>query len=134
MLNTLMHELYENKEKIKMMEIRNREISSALADLAEFKDGCLTGHVKTNDYHATVTKTMRTTWIQEKLDYLRQLVGDKEFSVAFTCEYKPRSSKDVEVYQKLASDEIRHAIEAAKIVKESSVSIKIEPAERKEAV
>lgn len=118
-------EFIANKTEIDRLTKRNKEITEQLDQIAMFKEGSQTGHVMAEGYKVTLTHRVNTTWDQQGLDFVRQLAGDKEFGVAFTYEFKPRSKADLDAYLRMASPQIAQAIIAAKTDKPGATSCEI---------
>ena len=125
MSKELCNEYLANKAEIDRLTKRNKEISEQLDQVACFNEGSMTGHVAIDGYKVTLTHRINTTWDQKGLDAVRQLAGDKEFAVAFTYEFKPRSKADLDAYLRMASPQIAQAIAAAKTDKPGSIGCEI---------
>ena len=125
MSKELCNEYLANKADIDRLTKRNKEIAEALDAAATYKEGSATGHADVDGYKVTLTRRINTTWNQQGLDFVRQLAGDKEFGVAFTYEFKPRSKADLDAYLRMASPQIAQAIAAAKTDKPGSIGCEI---------
>lgn len=124
-MKELCTEYLANKTEIVRLTERNKKIAETLDSTAIFKDGSMTGHVPVDGYKVTLTRRINTAWDQKGLDTVRQLAGDKEFSIAFTYKFEPRSKADLDAYLRMASPQVAQAIAVAKTDKPGSISCEI---------
>ena len=128
-MRNLCIEFLTNKAEIERITARNKEITAELEKAATFKDGSSTGHIPIDGFKVTLTRRINTSWDQKGLETVRQLAGDKEFSLAFTYEFKPRSKADLDVYLRMAPKEVQEAIAKAKTDKPGAMGIEIKAVE-----
>jgi hypothetical protein len=98
-----------------------RALKDRLAQLADYKEGSMTGRVFGGHYTATVTRKETMTWDQGKLDALRKTIGNREFLRVFKYEFKPIAKKEADAAIKHAS--YGHILAEALTVKEGSPQV-----------
>lgn len=84
------------KARIDADKWRLQSINKTLADIAEYKEGCATGHIYDAEYHVKVTRKTNVKWDQVELNRVRDAMGDHLFCEIFTWEFKPKSKKTLD--------------------------------------
>ncbi len=128
-MKNLCIEYLANKAEMDRLSARNKDITAELEKVATFKEGSSTGHAPIDGFKVTLTRRINTSWDQKGLEAVRQLAGDKDFSIAFTYEFKPKSKADLDVYLRMAPKEVQEAIAKAKTDKPGSMGVEIKVVE-----
>ena len=124
----LVQEWTKNKAEADALTARNREISSILAGLAEYKPGSSTGRVPLEGMKVTVTLKQNVTWDQAALQAARIRMGDEAFAKVFTYKFEPRG-KVLPVFLETGDQEIVRIVRDAMTVKPGQPSLKVEEVE-----
>lgn len=94
-LDELMSRAVVLKQEIDLRKTELEIINDELARRAKFEDGKATAYITGQAYKAKIVKRTNDRWDQEKLNYLRQVVGDPIFMKGFKFSWDARGKKAV---------------------------------------
>ncbi|MBR4747760.1 MAG: hypothetical protein IK061_10275 [Desulfovibrio sp.] len=94
-VSALLREGYQLKQKIDADTARLRQVNAALAELCEYPDGKMTGHLSAGTIRAKVTKKVNLKWDQARLLKAYDAMGAEEFRKVFKYEFKPKGAKEL---------------------------------------
>ena len=117
------------KAKTKMAELSDRlqQISAALDQAAEFKDGSKTGYLVGGGFKVKVVRRDNTRWDQKNLRVLRGYFKQTFFE-AFKIEFKPKSAKELEKAM-LLNPQLAKAVNWARTVTAGAANVTFEQLE-----
>jgi hypothetical protein len=116
----LIDEAGKLSEKIHALEEKLKEMKKKIAKNIVYPENKKTGHVFGSIYEAVVSKKETKKWDQNELGKLRQKYGDGPFFNVFSWEFKPISSKIVEI--ELTNGTMKDDIDKAFTIVENSPS------------
>lgn len=111
----LVREAVATKTRIRELQNRLNMIEEQLVAYAEFKPGAKTGKLAAGRYVAKIQLKEHVAWDQEKLNKIREHVGDKMFFSLFRSRFEPVSMRDV--HRALGDPDIGEALKWAMQVK-----------------
>ncbi|MCR5259543.1 MAG: hypothetical protein K6E40_15495 [Desulfovibrio sp.] len=94
-VSALLREGYQLKQKIDADTARLRQINVALAELCEYPEGRMTGHLSAGSIRARIQKKLNLKWDQARLLKAYDAMGAEEFRKVFKYEFKPRGAKEL---------------------------------------
>ena len=94
-VSALLREGYQLKQKIDADTARLRQVNAALAELCEYPDGKMTGHLSAGTIRARIQKKVNLKWDQAKLQRACDAMGAEEFRKVFKYEFKPKGAKEL---------------------------------------
>lgn len=103
-----------------------REVNARLVELAEYKPGSSTSHVRAGGVHAIVTQKEYVKWDQDGLEGVREKLGDETFFRLFSWEFSPRNKRDIDAYLEFGDEAVVASIKQAMTTKPGAPSVKYE--------
>lgn len=94
-VSALLREGWQLKQRIDSDTARLRQINAALAELCEYPEGKMTGHLSAGSIRAKVTRKVNLKWDQARLLRAYDTMGAEEFRKVFKYEFKPKGAKEL---------------------------------------
>ncbi len=94
-VSALLREGYQLRQKIDADTARLRQINAALAELCEYPEGRMTGHLAAGSIRARIQKKLNLKWDQTRLLKAYDAMGAEEFRKVFKYEFKPKGAKEL---------------------------------------
>ena len=94
-VSALLREGWQLKQRIDADTARLRQINAALAELCEYPEGRMTGHMAAGHIRAKITKKVNLKWDQAKLRKALDAMGLDEFRKVFKYEFKPLGAREL---------------------------------------
>ncbi len=94
-VSALLREGYQLKQQIDADTARLRQVNAALAELCEYPEGKMTGHLSAGSIRARIQKKVNLKWDQSRLLKACDAMGAEEFRKVFKFEFKPKGAKEL---------------------------------------
>ena len=94
-VSALLREGWQLKQRIDADTARLRQVNAALAELCEYPDGKMTGHLSAGSIRARIQKKLNLKWDQAKLLRAYDAMGAQEFRKVFKYEFKPKGAREL---------------------------------------
>lgn len=125
-LNGLISEAVRVKNELDAKKAELAELNKQIAEMAQYKDGSMTGHIYTDHYHVKVAKRRNIKWDQRGLNAARAALGDKEFFSVFGWKFEPKNKALLDAFFESATPEKTAPVMAAMTVTNGSPSVSFE--------
>ena len=94
-VSALLSEGFKLKQRIDADTARLRQVNTALAELCEYPEGKMTGHLSAGSIRARIPKKLHLKWDQARLLKAYDAMGAEEFRKVFKYEFKPKGAKEL---------------------------------------
>lgn len=124
-LEQAISEAFAIKHQIDELKSRYTDLQNEIIAQVQIPDGKHTGYADSGDIRARVQVSEKYKWNQDKLNAARAKIGDHDFLLAFTFEWKPVDKKSIDLFlNKYATPEQRALIsDAMTVEKRTSLSL-----------
>ena len=112
-LDNLLSRALQLNEEIALRKQELAAIDEELSDRAVFEDGKATAYVEGAAVKAKVVRRTNDRWDQEKLNYLRQVVGDPVFMKGFKFSWDGRGKKAIAAMSADMTEEQKEMLSSA---------------------
>ena len=126
-LEQAISEAFAIKHQINELKSRYTDLQNELISQVQIPEGKRTGYADSGDIRAKVQVSEKYKWDQKKLNAVRAKIGDHDFLLAFTFEWKPVDKKSIDIFlSKYATPEQRALIsDAMTVEKRTSLSLEV---------
>lgn len=126
-LEQAISEAFAIKHQINELKSRYTDLQNEIISQVQIPEGKRTGYADSGDIRAKVQVSEKYKWDQKKLNAVRAKIGDHDFLLAFTFEWKPVDKKSIDIFlSKYATPEQRALIsDAMTVEKRTSLSLEV---------